>query len=174
MQKSGVGFGLAWFLFAAVVLVFAQEKDAPHHLGKAGLWEVTNSTTWQKTPVAPGTPGGPPRGTPRTVEVCLTQEMVDAGALLPQSRGQCRIEDKVIKPGSLVANYVCSGKMQGTGKLETTLPDPEHVKGSIHFEGTMDVQGHSRPIEWTTISNAVFKGADCSQNPAQPAPGASK
>lgn len=174
MQKSGVGFGLAWFLFAAVALVFAQDNDAPHHLGKAGLWEVTNSTTWQKTPVAPGTPGGPPRGTPHTTQVCLTQEMVDAGALLPQSRGQCRIEDKVINPGSINANYVCTGKMQGNGKLETTLPDLEHVRGSIHFVGTIEVQGHSKPIEWTTTSTAVFKGTDCNQNPAQPAPGASK
>lgn len=174
MFKSGVGLGLAGFVFAAAVLVFAQEKDTPHHSGKAGLWEVTTSMSWQKSPVPPGSPGGPPRGTPHTTQVCLTQEMVDAGALLPQSRGQCRIEDKVVKPGTLTATYVCTGKMKGMGKLETTFPDLEHVTGSIHFEGTMDVNAQPRPIEWTTTSNAVFKGADCNQSPAQPAPNAPK
>jgi len=168
MGKAGVGFGLAWFIFAAVVLVFAQEKDSQQHSGKAGLWEVTTSTTWTKSPVPPGSPGGPPRGTPHTTVVCLTQEMVDAGALLPQSRGQCRLEDKVVKPGSVTASYVCTGKMRGIGKLESTLPDLEHVHGSIHFEGTLDVNAQAKPIEWTTTSDAVFKGAQCGQNPAQP------
>ena len=174
MRKAGVGFGLAWFVFAAAVLVFAQDKDAPHHSGKAGLWDVTTSTTWQKSPVPPGSPGGPPRGTPHTTRVCLTQEMVDAGALLPQSRGQCKLEDKVVKPGSLTATYVCVGKMKGSGKLESTFSDLEHMTSSIHFEGTLDVNAQQRPIEWTTTSNAVYKGAECNQTPAQPAPNAAK
>ncbi len=169
IRRTGVGIGLAWFLFAAVVLVFAQDKDAVHHSGKPGLWEITTTTTWQKSPVPLGSPGGPPRGGLHTTTVCLTQEMIDAGALLPQSRGQCRIEDKVIKPGSVTGNYVCTGKMRGTGKLQSTLPDLEHVNNSIHFEGTMEVNAPPKPIEWTTTSTSVFKGAQCSQTPSQPA-----
>ena len=169
MRRTGIEIVLAWFVFSAAVLVFAQAKDAPpHHTGKAGLWEVTSQTTWQKIPVAPGTRGGPPRGDLHTTQVCLTQEMVDAGALLPQSRGQCRIEDKVVKPGSVTAAYVCTGKMKGMGKLESVLPDLEHVNSSIHFEGTLDVDMHPKPIEWTTTSTAVFKSAQCDQTPAQP------
>lgn len=169
MRRAGIGIGLAWFIFSAAMLVFAQEKDATHHSGKAGLWVVTSTTTWQKSPVPLGMPGGPPRGGPHTTTVCLTQEMVDAGALLPQSRGQCRIEDKVIKPGSITGTYVCTGKMKGMGKLESALPDLEHVNSSIHFEGTLDVSGQAKPIEWTTTSTSVFKGAQCDQSPAQPA-----
>lgn len=170
MRRAGVGIGLAWFIFSAAVLIFAQEKDAPHHSGKGGLWEITTTTTIQKSPVPPGMPGGPPRPGTHTTQYCFTQEMVDAGALLPQSRGQCRIEDKVIKPGSITGTYVCSGKMKGMGKLESTLPDLEHVNSSIHFEGTLDVNAQAKPLEWTTTSMSVYKGAQCGPAAAQAAP----
>lgn len=165
MRKAGFGISLAWFFFSAAVLVFAQGKDkdaSSHHYGKAGLWEVTSSMTWQKAPALhAGAPGGPPAAGSHTTEVCLTQQMVDAGALFPQSRGQCQIQNKVVKPGSITANYVCTGRMKGMGNLETTFPDPEHVKGSIHFVGSLDVNGHGQPIEWTTSSDAVFKSETC-------------
>jgi len=174
MRKAGLGIALAWFLFSVAVIVFAQGRDATtHHSGKAGLWEVTTTMTWQKAPVRPGSPGGPPAAGSHTTAVCLTQEMVDAGALLPQSRGDCHIQNKVVKPGSLTAIYLCTGKMKGMGNLESSYPDLEHVTGSIHFVGTLDVSGHSQPIEWTTASNAVFKGAECKNPNAPPAPGTS-
>jgi hypothetical protein len=170
MRKAGGGIALAWFLFSAAVIVFAQDKEAPHHSGKAGQWDVTTTMTWQKAPIRPGSPGGPPAGGSHTTSVCLTQEMVDAGALLPQSRGQCHIQNKVVKPGSVTGNYLCIGKMKGMGSLESSIPDLEHVTGSIHFVGTLDVEGHAQPIEWTTSSSAVFKGAECVNNaPKAPA-----
>jgi len=166
--------GLIWFIFSAVVLVFAQDKDSTHHSGNAGLWEVTTTTIVIKSPIPPGAPGGPPRPGSHTTMVCLTQEMVDAGALLPQSRGQCRIQDKVVKPGGVTGTYVCTGRMKGMGKLESTLPDLEHVNSSIHFEGTTEVNAQSRPLEWTTTSTSVFKGSQCTQTPAGLAPKPSK
>jgi hypothetical protein len=87
--------------------------------------------------------------------------MVDAGALLPQSRGQCHIQNKVVKPGSITANYVCTGKMKGMGNVETSIPDLEHVTGTIHFVGTLDADAHPQPIEWTTTSTSVFKTEQC-------------
>lgn len=173
MRKAGLVIPFAWFIFSAAVLVFAQDRDkdsSSHHYGKAGLWEVTSSMAWQKAPaLRAGAPGGPPAAGSHTTQVCLTQQMVDAGALFPQSRGQCQIQNKVVKPGSLTANYVCTGRMKGMGNLETTFPDLEHVNGSIHFVGSLDVNGHGQPIEWTTSSNAVFKSATCPNN-ASPAP----
>ena len=168
MCKAG-GIALAGFLFSAAVIVVAQDKDTTHHYGKAGRWEVTTTMTWQKSPVRPGSPGGPPAAGSHTTAVCLTQAMVDAGALLPQSRGECHIQNKVARPGSVTANYLCTGKMKGMGNLESNFPDLEHVTGSIHFVGTLDVNGHAQPIEWTTTSSAVFKGAQCGDN-ATPAP----
>jgi len=164
MRRAGVGIELVWFFFSAAVVVFAQDKEAPHHYGKAGLWEVTTTMTWQKSPMRPGAPGGPPAGGTHTTSVCLTQVMVDAGALLPQSRGQCRIQNKVVKPGSITANYVCTGKMKGMGSVETSIPDLEHVNGTIHFVGTLDADAHAQPIEWTTTSNSVFKTEQCNNN----------
>jgi len=171
MRKGDFGIAFAWFLFSAAVIVFAQEKEPSHHYGKAGLWEVTTTMTWQKLPVRPGGPGGPPPAGSHTTKVCLDQAMVDAGALFPQSRGECHIQNKVVKPGQLTANYLCTGKMKGMGNLESTFPDLEHVNGSIHFVGTLDVDRKAQPIEWTTTSSAVFKTAQCSNNSApEPAP----
>lgn len=173
MRNAGVGIGLVWFVFSAAVLVFAEDKANPpaKHLGKAGLWEVTTTMAWQRSPVPPGSRGGPPAGGTHTASYCFTQEMIDAGALLPQSRGQCRIENKVVNPGSVTADYVCTGRMKGKGMLETTLADPEHVTGSIHFQGTLDVGTQARPIEWTTTSSSVFKGAQCNNpTPASASP----
>jgi hypothetical protein len=59
--------------------------------------------------------------------------------------------------------------MKGMGNLESTIPDLEHVTGSIHFVGTLDINAHPEPIEWTTTSSAVFKSATCPNN-AAPAP----
>lgn len=174
MRKAGLGIAFAWFLFSVAVIVFAQEKEPSHHYGKAGLWEVTTTMTWQKQPVRTGVPGGPPAAGSHTSEFCLTQAMVDAGALFPQSRGECHIQNKVVKPGKLTANYLCTGKMKGMGNVESSFPDLEHVTGSIHFVGTLDVDRKPQPIEWTNSSSAVFKTAQCSNTPAPAAPAAAK
>lgn len=166
-----LGMGVAWFMVSAAV-AFAQ--DAGQHSGKPGLWEITTTMTWQKSPVPPGSPGGPPGAGTHVTSVCLTQAMVDAGALFPQSRGSCKIENKVIKPGSVTADYVCTGKMKGKGMLEATFSDLEHSSGSLHFQGTFDVGSQARPIEWTTVSTSVLKSAQCPsdqpQVPATPKP----
>lgn len=129
---------------------------------EAGLWEMTSTTTWQKAPSSSGPDGNPMKGGTHTTQVCLTQEMIDKfGALLPHSRGQCTISNKVIAPGTVSADYVCSGSMSGKGALQSTWSDNEHEKGSIHFVGTMQVGSESQPIEWTTESTTVFKSADC-------------
>jgi hypothetical protein len=163
--------GVAWCIASAAV---AFAKDAGQHSGKAGLWEVTTTMTWQKSPVPPGSPGAPPGAGTHTTSVCLNQAMVDAGALFPQSRGQCKIENKVIKPGSVTADYVCTGKMKGKGMLEATFTDLEHTSGSLHFQGTLDVGSQVKPIEWTTVSTSVLKSEQCPsdqpQAPATPKP----
>ena len=156
-------------LLLVSIATSASALDLPTR--KAGLWEITTAMTWQKSPVRPGSPGGPPAAGSHTTSVCLTQAMVDAGALFPQSRGECRIQNKVIKPGSLTANYVCTGKMKGMGNIESSIPDLEHVNGTIHFVGTMNVDAHTQSIEWTATSSAVFKSAQCSIKPLPAAPG---
>lgn len=129
---------------------------------KAGLWTITTTMTWQKSPFIPGTVEGPAKGGTHSSDVCLTQEMIDQwGALLPQARGQCTIANKVMVQGGMNAEWVCTGRMTGKGSLETLWTDLDHAKGKVHFVGTFLVGNDQKPIEWTTESTSVFKSADC-------------
>lgn len=129
---------------------------------KAGLWETTSTMTWQKAPEAPGEQGEKLRGGKHTSQVCLTQAMIDDyGALLPQSRGSCRIENKIVAAGKVTGDYVCTGLMNGTGQLESTWTDPDHVTGKVHFVGTFLVGSQQQAIEWTTESTSTFKSSSC-------------
>lgn len=102
------------------------------------------------------------RDSTHTTQVCLTQEMIEKyGALLPQSRGECTLANKVIKSGTITGDYLCTGLMSGKGDLVSTWTDVEHSRSSVHFVGTLRVGGDAQPIEWTTESTAVFKSNDC-------------
>lgn len=130
---------------------------------KPGLWEITTTTTWQKAPEIPGDEAAKLRGGTRTTELCLTQEMIDDyGALLPQGRGQCSIQNRVTTESKTTGDYLCSGgMMEGKGRLESTWTDPEHVQGTVHFTGTFLVGSDKQPIEWTTESRSRFKSESC-------------
>lgn len=142
-------------LFAAAIGLFGDPR-------KPGLWEFTTTTTWQKTPIVPGQESERLKGGTRTSQVCLTQEMIEQmGALLPQSHGQCTLENKHIEPGQVTADYVCSGLMTGRGALKSVWSDPNHMTGTVHFTGSLRVGPDEQPIEWTTESHAVFKSIDC-------------
>jgi hypothetical protein len=148
-----IAFGLV--LSTGAVILSAQSR-------KAGLWEITTTMTWQKAPSVPGAEGSRLMGGTHTAKVCLTPQMIDKyGALLPQSRGQCSIANKVILPGSISADYVCQGIMTGKGALKSTWSDTEHEMGTLHFTGTFQVGAEAQPVEWTTESTSVFKSADC-------------
>jgi hypothetical protein len=129
---------------------------------KAGLWELTTTMTWQRSPSTPGTAAPGLTGGTRTTQVCLTQEMIDKyGALLPQSRGQCTIANKVISPGSVTGDWVCNGIMSGKGALESRWSDAEHARSKVHFVGTFQMGSTMEPVEWTTESTAIFKSEQC-------------
>lgn len=146
---------LTCLLCAGAVLTWAGTRQA-------GLWELTTTTTWQKSPSIAGSNNPPLKGGTHATQVCLTQEMIDKyAALLPQSRGQCTLTNKVINPGAITADYVCNGIMSGKGDLVSTWPDPRHSKSSVHFVGTIRVGAVEQPVEWTTESTAVFKSEDC-------------
>ena len=146
---------------AAAVVAFSLVLMASGETRKAGLWEISTTTTWQKS-TGPASFVDPAAAGARTRQVCLTQEMIDKwGALLPQSRGQCHIEDKKMRPGGSSASWVCSGIMKGKGELETQWIDIEHSTGTLHFVGTIQVGSEEKPVEWTTNSTSTFKSPDC-------------
>lgn len=128
---------------------------------KPGLWEISTTTSWQKSPTLPGINGQRlPDGT-HIQQVCLTPEMIEKGALLPQSRGKCTVENAVLSPGKMTGEYVCTGAMMGKGSIDSVWSDDEHTAGTVHFLGTMQIGHDVEPVEWTTQSKATFKSSSC-------------
>jgi hypothetical protein len=160
MRKSAFLVTVGGCVFAMTILALAQS------LRKPGLWEMTSTMTWQKSPMPAGMtmPAGsnsPFGGGPHTTQVCLTQAMIDKyGAPTPQGR-ECQVANIVLKPNGMTADLVCSGRMSGKGSLESSWTDPDHAKGKVHFTGAMQMGPNSTPVEYTLESVSTYKGPDC-------------
>ena len=159
MRKTRYWITLSCCLFALAVLAWAQAARKP------GLWEMTTTMTFQQSPMPPGMqapPGSPFAGGPRTMQVCLTQAMIDKyGAPMPAARGDCQITNVVLNATGMTANLVCNGRTTGTGTVQSDWSVPDHAKGKVHFIGTMQAGPNSKPIEWTSESTSIYKGPDC-------------
>jgi hypothetical protein len=171
MRKTRVWLPILCSILAVSALAGAQTTRKP------GLWETTTQMTWQQSPMPAGMtmpPGAhsPFGGGPITSQVCLTQEMIDKyGAPMPQSqRGDCQIVNVSIGLTGMTANLVCTGQVSGKGSVESNWTIPDHARGKVHFVGTMQMGGNSRPIEWTSESTSVFKGPDCGSVKPYPMP----
>ena len=165
MRNTGILIAAGFWLGAGSLALSGATTREP------GLWEITTSMTWQKTPEVPGVDGDRlPSGT-HTKRVCLTQEMIDDyGALLPQARGSCTIDNRTMTGGKLTGEYVCNGMMAGKGALESTWTDAQHGTGKVHFAGTFLVGSERQPVEWTTEMTATFKSSSCGMIKPQPVP----
>jgi hypothetical protein len=103
-------------------------------------------------------------GGTKTTQVCLPQAQIDKyGVVTPQTRNSaCRMIDVVKKTNGMTADMVCSGRMSGKGKVESTWLDDQHAKGKVHFVGAIQLgTAASRPMEWTSESTSTFKSTDC-------------
>jgi len=161
MRKTRVWIILSTLLLVAAVFAWAQGR-------KPGLWEMTTTMTWQQSPfpagmTPPGGPNSPFSGAPRVTQVCLTQEIIDKyGAPVPQSRaGECTVANVNKTDHGMTAEMACSGRMTGKGTMQSSWSDPEHAKGTVHFTGTIQGGNGTMPVEWTSESTSLFKGADC-------------
>lgn len=127
---------------------------------KAGLWEVTSTMTWQQSPFPAGM--GQIGGGPHTTQVCVTQAEIDKyGTVPPQAHGDCQTTNVVKKPSGMTAEMVCTGPVEGKGKVEASWTDDAHSTAKVHFTGAMQMGSTSKPIEWTIESTSVYKGPDC-------------
>lgn len=145
---------------------------------KPGLWEITTTMTWQQTPFPAGMQMPPQAaaafgGAPRTVQYCLTQQMIDKfGAPMPQQspRQSCQVANLQKTANSMTADWICTGAMSGKGSMESHWSNGT-ATGKMHFVGTMQMGPNPTPVEWTTESNSVYKGPDCGsvQPPPMPA-----
>jgi hypothetical protein len=154
MRKTPVRITLICFVLLTAI-AWAQSMQRP------GLWEMTSTMSWQKSPM----PGGMtmPGGGSRTTQVCLTKEIIDKyGTPPPQSRNnQCQMSNIVKKANSMSGDWVCSGPMAGKGTVEASFTDPDHSTSKVHFFGSMQAGPNAVPIEYTIESASVFRGADC-------------
>lgn len=161
MRKTSVWIVVSCCAFALAVLAYAQSHQKP------GLWEVTSKMTWQQSPFPTGMPGMPDMSktmsAPHTMQMCLTKDMIDKyGGPLPQSRNnECQAENVKMGANNMTADWVCNGSMKGKGTIESSWPDENHIASKVHFTGTMQMGPEGKPVEWTSESTSVYKGADC-------------
>lgn len=161
--RNWITMGCCLLTCAAIALGQAQRKP--------GLWEMTSTMTFQQSPMPQGmqAPGGSPfGGGPHTVQVCVTQAMIDRYGAPVSANRSCKVTDVSLKATGMTANLVCTGMMSGTGTVESNWSDPDHAKGKVHFVGTMQMGPNSHPVEWTSESESTYKGADCGS--VQPVP----
>ena len=115
MHKTRFWIIVGCCLFAVVAAAWAQFAL------KAGLWEMTTTMNLQQSPFPTSmtqNPNSPYGNAPRTIQVCLTQELIDKfGGPMPPSTGECPITNLVRKPGSTTAEMVCNGRMTGPQAL---------------------------------------------------------
>jgi hypothetical protein len=166
MSKTRVWITLGCCLFAVAIAAWAQA------IRKPGLWEMTSTMTYQQSPFPPGMPAAAiaAMGGPHTVQVCLTQAMIDRyGAPMSQSR-DCQITNIQMRSSSMTADMVCSGRTNGKGTVESSWADGNVAKGKVHFVGTMGAGSNPMPVEWTAVSTSVYKGPDCGSVKPLPMP----
>jgi hypothetical protein len=148
-------------LITLIGLVVIPAIGSAQSMQKPGLWEMTSTMSWQKSPM----PGGMtmPGGGPHTTQVCLTKEMIDKyGTPPPQSRNnQCQMSNIVKKANGMSGDWICSGPMAGKGTVEASFTDPDHSRSKVHFLGSMQAGPNTMPVEYTIESTSVFKGTDC-------------
>jgi hypothetical protein len=172
MRKTQVRVIFAFCLLAVSVLALAQAVRKP------GLWEMTTTVTWQKSPMPPGMtmPQGmqnPFAPMTRTTQVCLTQEMIDkygAPMAFSQAQESCIVSNVVLKPTSMTAEMTCTGRMSAHATIESSWPGGNTAHGTVHFTGTMQMGANSIPVEYTVESISTYKGADCGSVKPLPMP----
>ena len=158
---------------AMMLGVFAQAQGPA---SKPGLYEITTAMTWQQTPFPAGMQLPPAamaafNGTPHAMQVCLTQQMIDRyGAPMPQNRAGCQYTNIQKGLTSVSGDLVCTGAMSGKGTVNSSWSADGTVKSKVHFQGTMQMGPNATPVEWTSDSTSVYKGADCGSVKPLPMP----
>jgi hypothetical protein len=110
--------------------------------------------------------GGPGGGITHTMQICVTQAMIDkygGPSPAPQTHNSdCQVTDVAMKPDGMTAKIACSGQMTGTGTVDTTFADQGNTTNTkVHIQGTMQMGQDSRPVDMSVQSKSVYKGADC-------------
>jgi hypothetical protein len=162
MRKTRV-----WITSAVCLFVVASVSHAQKPPIQPGLYETTSSMTFQKSPFPPGMQMPPQAaaafgGGPHTTQSCLTQAWIDRfGGPIPQSRGDCHMNDMSMSATGMTATLVCTGQVNGSGDVKIEWSMGGSAKGKIHFSGSMQMGPNPTQIEWTNEFSSTYKGPDC-------------
>jgi hypothetical protein len=161
MRSTRICLALSCSFLLAGLAAHAQSSRKP------GLYEVTSTMSFggasmpQMPPGAQMPGGGNPMAAAHTMQVCVTQAMIDkyGGPNPAPQRGTCEITDMTLKPDGMKAKISCTGQMTATGTVESTWTAEGTGKSTVHITGTMGQS--ARPMDITMQSSTVYKGADC-------------
>ncbi len=120
---------------------------------KAGLWEVTSSTTMS------GMPNMPQMGS-HTQQVCVTQAMIDkyGGPYSNPQMAECQVTNESMTPSGMSASLTCTGRMSMTGTIQTSFVDANTTKTTVQLNMAM---GNGQSMSMTMQATASYKGPDC-------------
>lgn len=132
--------------------------------GKAGLWNVTSTTSMAMAmppEVAARMKGMNMTLPPQThvSQMCMSQAEVDSGAPphIDQAATGCTTKVVSASAAGMTAVMTCTGRMKGTGQVQVTYSGAEHYTGSYSFKGT--VEGNA--TDMTTRFKGDWVKADC-------------
>ncbi|MBV9991282.1 MAG: DUF3617 domain-containing protein [Alphaproteobacteria bacterium] len=153
-----------WLAVAATILAPGAALAAH---GKAGLWEITSTTSGMSAQLPPEVQARMkahgiqmPASNTFTVQHCMTAEEVAMDKPPPMGRGaqSCKVQNMKIAGQSVSADMVCNGeRMQGTGHFAMTYDAPEHYAGKMSFN--MNANGH--PMAMTSTMEGRWIAASC-------------
>ena len=154
MNRTLVGTILGCCCIALAATAQGQVKQKP------GLYEVT----MQMDMGMAGAPAMPPH----TGQVCVTQAMIDKyGGGYSNSQAGCQTSNVSITTTGMTANVTCTGRMNMTGKVQSTFVDANTVKTTVEMTVTMP---NGQTMNTTTHSTYVYKGPDCGSVKPPPTP----
>ena len=139
-----------WTMCCCVVALAAMT----HAQGrKAGLWEVTTNMSMSNGPQ------NMPQMPARTMQVCVTQAMIDkyGGPISNPQQGQCQVTNVSLTATGMSASMSCSGRSNMTGTIQTTFVDANTSKTTV----AMNMAMGANTMTMTMQSMAIFKGSDC-------------
>ena len=158
---------------AALTLVFLPAGlEAAGHV-RPGLWEVTMAL--EGMPAMPQIPpeqlaklremgvqmpaASPGGGRTISSRHCVTPEQAAKDAPPDFSRGNssCHSENVRSTASGMTADLVCTGEMQGKGKVQMSYPSDTAYSGSFSFQGTT----HGQPTNMSNRVTGKWLAADC-------------
>jgi hypothetical protein len=132
--------------------------------GKAGLWEVTTTTSMPNMPqmspaqVAQMQAMGMhmPMGQTITTQHCMTAAEVASDSIQP-ARNDCTYSNVKIVGHTFSGDEICHGNFEGQGHFSVTYDGDEHYSGTASMNGS----AHGHPMNASNSFEGKWISADC-------------